>query len=163
MKQLKAVLNRVLSVLCKALFAFMTLLAVYQVATRYLFNSPSSFSEELLSYSFAWLAMLAAVLVFGERDHMRLSFFSDKVTGEKAIALAALTEVLIMLFASLVLIYGGSTIVVLALPQVTASLGIPMGYVYLIMPVSGVLIVLYNIINLTELAEAFRAEKRRAV
>lgn len=163
MKQLKLALNRVLSILCEALFAFMVLLAVYQVAMRYLFNSPSSFSEELLSYSFAWLAMLATVLVFGERDHMRLSFFSDKLTGRKAILLSALTEVLTLLFAALVLIHGGSTIVALALPQTTASLGIPMGYVYAIMPASGILIVLYNIINLTELAQAFRAETRRTV
>ena len=41
--------------------------------------------------------------------------------------------------------------------------GIPMGYVYLIMPVSGVLIVLYNIINLMELAYVSRTETRRTV
>lgn len=156
MKQLRAILDKALSFICEAMFAFMTLLAVYQVVVRYLFNSPSSFSEELLSYTFAWLSMLAAVLVFGDRDHMRLSLFSDKLKGKSGILLAMATELLIMIFAILALIYGGVTIVKLALPQVTASLGVSMGYVYTIMPISGVLTVVYNVLNLNDLWTEFR-------
>ncbi len=156
MKQLRLILDKSLSFICETMFAFMAVLAVYQVTVRYLFNSPSSFSEELLSYTFAWLSMLAAVLVFGECDHMRLSLFSDKLKGKSGILLAMATEVLIMVFAALALVYGGVTIVKLALPQTTASLGIPMGYVYTIMPVSGVLTIIYNVLNLMDFWTEFR-------
>ncbi len=156
MKQLKNGMDKVLSVICAILFSFMSLLAVYQVVTRYVFNSPSSYSEELLTYSFAWMAMLAATLVFGERDHMRLAFFADKLKGRNATVLALVTEVIILAFTVLVLLYGGIAITRLTMTQVTASLAIPMGYVYSIMPVCGVLITIYCIINIWGLAEALK-------
>ena len=39
-------------------------------------------------------------------------------------------EVLIMVFAAIVLVYGGIQITTLTMSQKTASLGIPMGYIY---------------------------------
>lgn len=153
MRTMKSMMDNVLKVFCGAMLCFMTVIAVYQVVTRYVFNSPSSYSEELLTYSFAWTAMLATTLVFGERDHMRLSFFADKVKGDKAVLLAIGSEVLVMIFAAMVLIFGGGSLVGLTMTQTTATLGIPMGYVYIIMPVSGVVTVMYCILNIAELCE----------
>ncbi len=158
MNSLKRMMDRVLCILCAALLGLMTVLALYQVITRYVFHSPSSFSEELLTYLFAWMAMLAATLVFGERDHMRLAFFADKVKGKKGTALAIATELVILIFTVLVLIWGGISITRLTMGQVTASLGIPMGYVYSIMPISGVLTAVYGIINLMNLCREYRAQ-----
>lgn len=149
--KIKSAIDYVLKIICEGMLCFMTVIAVYQVVTRYVFNSPSSYSEELLTYSFAWTGMLAATLVFGERDHMKLSFFSDKVKGKKAILLELLSEVLILIFATFVLTYGGIAIVNLTMEQITATLGIPMGYVYAIMPISGFIIIIYCILNICEL------------
>ena len=157
MKKLRAVLNRVLSILCAAVFSFMTVLAIYQVVMRYVFSKPSSFSEELLTYCFVWMGMLAAALIFGERDHMRLSFFAGKLKGKAVIWLDIATELLILVFAAVVLIRGGIAITTLTMNQVTASLpGVHMGHVYTIMPISGVLTVIYNILNLADLIPQLR-------
>lgn len=163
MKKIRTILDRVLSITCAVIFSFMTLLAVYQVVMRYVFEKPSSFSEELLTYSFVWMGMLAAALIFGERDHMRLSFFANKAKGKKVIWLEILTEFLIMAFAAVVLIHGGISITSLTMKQVTASLpGIHMGHVYLIMPISGVLTVIYNILNLADLFRKLSGEDAAA-
>jgi len=158
MIKLKKTMDRILSAVCAVMFSFMTLIAVYQVVTRYVFNSPSSFSEELLTYSFAWMSMFAATLVFGERDHMRLAYFADKLTGKNGIRLAVATECIILIFTVLVLIYGGISITRLTMTQVTASLGVPMGYVYSIMPVSGILTAVYSIINLSNLCGQLKSQ-----
>ena len=42
------------------LFAFMVVIGTYQILVRYLFNRPSTVSEELLTYAFAWMSLLAA-------------------------------------------------------------------------------------------------------
>ena len=102
--------------------------------------------------------MFAATLVFGERDHMRLAYFADKLTEKKGIVLAVATECVILIFTILVLIYGGISITRLTMTQVTASLGIPMGYVYSIMPVSGVLTAIYSIINISNLCRQLKAQ-----
>lgn len=72
---------KVIGVCIIALFAFMTLIGTYQIVTRYFFNRPSTVSEELLTYSFTWMSLLAAAYVFGKRDHMRMGFLADQITG----------------------------------------------------------------------------------
>lgn len=163
MNKLKKFLDKVLSITCATMFSFMTILAVYQVVTRYVFNSPSSFSEELLTYSLAWLAMLSATLVFGERDHMRLAFFADKLKGRKSIILSIVAESIVLIFAVFVLIYGGVSITKLTMTQITASLGIPMGYVYSIMPISGILITIYSIINISKLCDELKHSRKESI
>ena len=43
MNKLKKTMDQILSAVCAIMFSFMTVIAVYQVVTRYVFNNPSSF------------------------------------------------------------------------------------------------------------------------
>ena len=49
------------------------------------------------------------------------------------------------------MVYGGISIMKLTMTQVTASLGISMGAVYTVVPLSGILIMIYNILNIVDL------------
>ena len=49
------------------------------------------------------------------------------------------------------MLYGGIQITRLTMSQITASLQIPMGYVYLVIPLSGGLIMIYNAMNIAEM------------
>ena len=144
-------INLVLSFASALIFAAMVIIGTYQIVTRFVFNSPSTVSEELLTYSFTWMALLATAYVFGKQDHMRMAFLADKFSDKAQKALSIAAEVLIMLLAGAVMVYGGVTIVQLTMTQSTASLGIPMGVVYIILPVSGILIVFYSILNIVDL------------
>lgn len=148
---LRKVLDTFLTWICVFLFAMMTCIAMYQIITRYFFNAPSTVSEELLTYSFAWMALFASALVFGKRDHMRMAFLADKIKGKPKQILDIGIEALIFVFASLVLIWGGSSIMNLSMTQATASLGIPMGYLYFALPLSGICIALYSICNIADM------------
>ena len=148
MMTLKKYMDKTLEIICLALFSLMVLVGTYQIVTRYVFSRPSTVSEELLTYAFTWLALFAAALVFGKREHMRMSYFADKFTGSAKTILSLIAEVLVTAFAALVLIYGGISITSLTATQITASLGVPMSYVYAALPVSGVLTVIYGIINI---------------
>ena len=150
MSKVKNALTKFLEFVCCLLFAFITVVGTYQIVVRYVFNNPSTVSEELLTYSFTWLALLAAALVFGKKDHMRMSFIADKFKGKKAVFMGIVSELLIMLFAGLVLVYGGASITKLTTTQITASLGVNMSYIYMILPICGVIIVLYSIMNIAE-------------
>ncbi|MGN0298666.1 MAG: TRAP transporter small permease [Lachnospiraceae bacterium] len=133
------------------LFALMVVVGTYQVVVRYIFQNPSTISEELLTYSFAWMAILAAAYVFGKRDHMRMAFLADKVKGTPKKILELVVELFTFAFAGIVMVYGGVTITKLTMTQVTAALQIPMGYVYLVIPVSGVLIMYFCIVNMIDI------------
>ena len=149
--QLRKVIDKVLSTAFALIFAFMVCIGTYQIVTRYFFNKPSTVSEELLTYCFTWMALLAAAYVFGKRDHMRMSFLADKVTGKPKLILEVAIELLIMAMVACIMIFGGFSIMQLTMTQSTASLGIPMGVVYTIIPVSGIIIFIYGIMNIVDL------------
>ena len=140
-------LDTVLSWVCALLFAAMVVVGTYQIVTRYFFGRPSTVSEELLTYSFTWMALLSSALVFGKRDHMRMGFLADKITGTPRKVLEIISECLVLLLAAV-----GVSIMKLTMTQVTASLGIPMGTVYTVLPLSGALIVVYSVLNIIDLA-----------
>lgn len=77
-------LDTVLSWVCALLFAAMVVVGTYQIVTRYFFGRPSTVSEELLTYSFTWMALLSSALVFGKRDHMRMGFWPIRSLAPRA-------------------------------------------------------------------------------
>ena len=134
MHKIRAGIMRVLGIVITCLFALMTLIGTYQIVTRYFFNRPSTVSEELLTYSFT---LRASAYVFGKRDHMRMGFLADKFTGPGRRYLEVAIDLLTFAFAGVVMVYGGISITKLTMIQTTASLRVPMGYIYVIVPVAG--------------------------
>ena len=148
-------LNAVVSTICVILFAVMVIVGTYQIVTRFIFNSPSTVSEELLTYTFAWMAMFSSAYVFGKRDHMRMTFVVDKLPKAQSKILEIVIELLVIAFAVIVLIYGGFTIMGLTMTQKTASLGVMMGVIYAVVPICGILIAVYGVLNLVDLCKGY--------
>ena len=148
-------LNAVVSTICVILFAVMVIVGTYQIVTRFIFNSPSTVSEELLTYTFAWMAMFSSAYVFGKRDHMSMTFVVDKLPKAQRRILEIVIELLVIAFAVIVLIYGGFTIMGLTMTQKTASLGVMMGVIYAVVPICGILIAIYGVLNLVDLCKGY--------
>ncbi|MET3569008.1 TRAP-type C4-dicarboxylate transport system permease small subunit [Enterocloster citroniae] len=151
MHKVRAGIMRILGIVIICLFAMMTVIGTYQIVTRYFFNRPSTVSEELLTYSFTWMALLASAYVFGKRDHMRMGFLADKITGPARKCLEIAIDLLTFAFAGVVMVYGGISITKLTMIQTTASLRVPMGYIYVIVPVTGLLIMLFSLMNAADM------------
>lgn len=148
-------MNTIVSTICIVLFAVMVVVGTYQIITRFIFNNPSTVSEELLTYTFAWMAIFSSAYVFGKRDHMRMTFVADKLPKEQRKILEIVIELLIIAFAVIVLIYGGFTIMGLTMTQKTASLGVMMGVVYAVVPICGILIAIYGVLNVIDLCAGY--------
>ena len=151
MKTLKQGLDRFLATVCIIDFIGMVLLTVYQVIMRYVFKSPSIFSEVLARYCFVWLILLSATYVFGQRDHICITFLKDKLTGSARRTLDIINEIVIIIFSGTILVYGGIVITTMNMLQYDSILKIPTGTVYSIIPVCGVLIIFYSLYNLREI------------
>lgn len=148
-------MNTIVSTICIVLFAVMVIVGTYQIITRFIFNNPSTVSEELLTYTFAWMAIFSSAYVFGKRDHMRMTFIADKLPKEQRKILEIVIELLVIAFAVIVLIYGGFTIMGLTMTQKTASLGVMMGVVYAVVPICGILIAIYGVLNVIDLCAGY--------
>ncbi len=152
MNRLRNLLNRILNLLAGVSFLAMVILTCWQVFTRYLLKNPSSWSEELVSYLFAWMALLGASLVVGERGHMNIPILMDRMSPGSKKGLVIFSELVAFLFAGIILVFGGIQITSLAMGQTASSLGIAVGIFYLVLPLSGILNILYTILNIMDIA-----------
>ena len=128
----------------------MVLLTTYQVIARYIFKSPSSISEVLTRYAFVWLIIVSATYVFGQRDHIAITFLRDKFKGVSRKIIDVVIECVIIIFSATMMVYGGFTVTQMNMLQYDSMLNIPTGIVYSIIPICGVLIILYSIYNIIQ-------------
>ena len=74
------------------------------VVSRYGFNAPLTWSDELASILFLWLAMLGAVIALRRDEHMRLTTFIGMLSPRRRAWVEALGIVVIVLFAALMIV-----------------------------------------------------------
>ena len=139
-----------LSRIATVLLSFMTILVLYQVFTRYVLNNPAAFTEELVRYSLIWTSFIGAAYAFISRDHMALVILHDSLKPSGQRVLMIFIDTLILLFAILIITIGGFKLAVSARQEFSALLGIPRSLVYAMAPISGIFIILAQIINLYE-------------
>lgn len=137
------------------LMAAMVVTVTWQVATRYLLGQPSSYTEELATYLLIWISLLGAVYALRVKAHLGVDLLTRKLEGRRRKAVEYAAYLVIIAFAVIVLIYGGSRLVyvTLRLNQISAALQVPMGYVYLVLPLSGLLLVFYALVGMQEVRE----------
>lgn len=152
MKQLRKFLNYILNILAGGSFVAMVALTCWQVFTRYVLKNPSPWSEELVSYLFAWMSLFGASLVVGERGHMNIPIVVERMGKKGRKFFAIFAEVIACVFAGVILVYGGIQITNLAMGQMTSALGIPIGIFYVVLPLSGALNIVYTILNIIDIA-----------
>jgi len=133
----------------------MVLNVLWQVGSRFILRSPSSFTDELARYLLIWVSLLGASYVTGKRMHLAIDLLPARLEGKKQRNLNVLIHVLVAVFALLAMVWGGINLVyiTLTLRQTSAALNVPLGYVYMVVPLSGLLIMYYSLAGLTESPE----------
>lgn len=150
-------LDRMLSSVLIMLMALLVLSIVWQVLSRYIINVPSSVTEELARFSLIWTSLLGASYAYRQRMHLGLNVITEKLTGNTKHYAGFAVLCVVVVFAVSIMVVGGGRLVLLTLElsQKTAVMGLPMALIYSVIPLSGVLIVLYSL----DMAVDMRAEK----
>ena len=138
-----------------ALIITMTILVidvVWQVLARYVVKSPSSFTDELARFLLIWVGLLGSAYAMGKKKHLAIDILPSKLSGKPKKILNTFISILVISFAILILVIGGIRLVyiTLTLNQISPALGIPLGYVYLVLPFSGILIAFYAFLEIFE-------------
>ena len=151
MNKIRTILTSLLNILAGGSFLVMVVLTCWQVFTRYVLGNPSSWSEELVSYMFAWMSLLGASIVTSERGHMNIPILVEHASPAAQKILLCLGEVVAFLFSAIILTYGGIQIAKLAMGQMTSSLGVPIGIFYIVLPLCGLLNMIYTALNVVDI------------
>ncbi|GAB2737733.1 TRAP transporter small permease [Salinifilum aidingensis] len=140
---MKRISDRALAAVCVTLFALLVVTVSWQVFTRQVLGEPSSWSEELAKYVFVWLGMFGAALVFSERGHIAVDVFVRKFPARPRRVVAALVQLAVLAFSALALVWGGARLTSVAWGQRLTALPGHLGIVYVVMPITGVIIAAY--------------------
>ncbi|MCD6202404.1 MAG: TRAP transporter small permease [Bacteroidales bacterium] len=123
---------------------------LWQVVSRYILINPSSFTTEVAGYLLIWVGILGAAYVAGKNEHLAIDLLLQKSSHKRRLRLLISIYIFILLFSLSVMVIGGSWLVYtrFILDVRSADLQLPLGYVYLVVPVSGILITYYEADNI---------------
>lgn len=152
MTALKATITRILGAVSVILFAVLVCVTVWQVFTRQVVHSPSTWSEELSKILFVWLAFAGSAFLFGERGHIAVDFLARKLPVPVQRILQVIVQVVIIVFAVLAMIWGGYLAASIAWNQQMTALPLTLGWVYVIIPIAGVFIAFFAVVDLIAVA-----------
>jgi TRAP-type C4-dicarboxylate transport system permease small subunit len=152
----KTTLDRILAWVVIVLMAAITLNVLWQVFTRFILGNPSSFTDELARFMLIWIGLLGAAYVMGQRGHLAIDLLLTKLKPNVALVLDAVIMTAVMVFSVGVMVIGGSHLVYLTytLEQISPALNLSLAYVYLALPLSGIVIAFYAALFLFDVIRA---------
>ncbi|MCC5453281.1 TRAP transporter small permease [Rheinheimera sp. UJ51] len=131
------------------LVVMMALLVIdvsWQILTRFVLPKPSSFTEELARFLLIWISLIGGAYTYRLHSHLGFDLLVRKMSKVRAVLVFRLSCLLVAVFAIAVLLIGGSNLVYLTwlLGQSSPVLELPMAFIYLAIPLSGILFLIYS-------------------
>lgn len=145
MQRLRSSVDQVLKWLVIALMGVMVLNVLWQVFTRFVLRDPSSYTEELARYLLIWVGLLGAAYAASQKMHLAIDILTARLHGRSRHYAEMFIYLCTFLFALTIMVIGGIRLVnlTLTLNQISAALQIKLAYVYLALPLSGIIIMFY--------------------
>lgn len=152
MSTIKQYIDSALKWLVITIMAVITLNVLWQVFSRFILASPSSYTEELARYLLVWLGIMGASYVAGQKMHLAIDLLTVNLNHKGKALLDIIIQICIFTFSLFVMVIGGTRLVMitLTLNQISAALQVPLGYVYIVLPVSGLIMMFYSVYFIAE-------------
>ena len=166
LRRISIALNRIQTLLTVAtgvILSTLVVLVAWQVVARYVFDTGLFWADELTSIAVMWAALLGAAGCVWTDSNMRLNLAIERLPAAVRVWSLALMDAVIAWFA-VVFFIQGVNLVQRTMSGRMASLDIPVGATYAIVPVSAALMAVFGIVSaLNRLATHFdsRQEGKR--
>jgi len=126
----------------------MTGMVFMQVVMRYVFNAPIGWAEELPRFAFVGISFLGAAALVRREKHIQVTVFFDRFPSVLKWTARFITHIAALICVGFFL-KGGVEITSDEWMQLAPASQFPMGWVYLVIPVSAFLMLVYTLIHLT--------------
>ena len=125
----------------------LTLDVIWGVLTRYALGEQAKWTEELARFLLIWVSLLGGAVAYRDREHLGIDFVVNGLEPSVRKGMALLKELLAIVIVVAVMIIGGLKLVsyTVSLERTTPALGWQMGYVYLVIPIVGVLMLMFSL------------------
>lgn len=142
------------------IFALLVISVLLQVFGRYVLNESFSWTEEFARFSLIWLSVLGAAYLNGKREHLTIDYFLKKLPNDRLKKRSMIIEWIMLLFAMVVMVVGGVSLVytTLLMGQKSPAMDVLFGLVYLVIPISGLLIMFFTVYNMRNVNQSITAQ-----
>lgn len=154
--------SKLLEIALVALIGSLSILLFIVVLGRYLFKFAIGPQEEAARFGFIWLTFLGAALCSERKQHMRLDSIIKLFNLENSKILKTITEIVILAVAS-VMIVKGFKITLQTRSEYYVMLGISMSWAFVSIPISGILIFINSLLELTKILKSLRDRDEKFV
>ncbi|MDR3591809.1 MAG: TRAP transporter small permease [Negativicutes bacterium] len=134
-------------VVTAALLAIMVVIVFANVVARYYLSASLAWSEELARFMLIWLVFLGAILAYVDNEHLGLDLLVKKMPRKLELVVACCTDLLV-LYALWLVLWGGYLMTVDSWEWEAPATDIPFGYTYLVIPVSGAVMMFQTLLKL---------------
>ena len=121
---------------CAVLLTVMVVTIFAQVLARYVFLASTPWSEEIAVYCFIWVVLFGTGIGVREHSHLVADVLPDGLPAILDRGLTFLSQALIAVTAAVFLWYGAEY-AMLGITRLSFSMGFPMVYIYIAMPIAG--------------------------
>jgi TRAP-type transport system small permease protein len=125
------------------LFVLMSLATLANVIARYFFNSPIEWAEEFSRYAFIWVVFLGAAYCSKSGRHIVIDGLALSLPGRLRAYLRVVVDLLTLALMGVLVYYGW--ILTVFTTQPTSTLYVPMSVVYVVVPLSALLIMIRSV------------------
>ena len=124
----------------------MLVLVLVQVAARFIFKSPVAQTDELSRYAMVWSALLGASIATRKKSHVAVTILVDKLPARLQTLARYLVHLAMAVF-FILLTWQGIKLIGVSMTQNSSTLPIKMGHVMLILPITGILNLVFIAMN----------------
>jgi C4-dicarboxylate transporter DctQ subunit len=142
--KLEKVFTRFVDALGAIIFSIITIVSFGQIVARYCFGVSFAFASELAVELMIWIAFLGAAKCVAENAHTRLTVAVDFLPPKARSGMMLLSNLLCMGFLTVAAWYG-FRLVHTTWRGTTIGTHVPEGLIYLAMPLSSVLMIVFFI------------------
>ena len=135
--------DRGLNIFVGLIYVAFTVIGFAQVMLRFLGGS-IPWSEEAVRYLFLWLCFLGFSVAMNRGGHIVVDFFINFLPHPVKRALALASDAVILGFL-VFLFVKGTQIAQATWNNLSPAMHLPMGYLYLILPISAILLLFYTL------------------
>ncbi|PVX39708.1 TRAP-type C4-dicarboxylate transport system permease small subunit [Pasteurella langaaensis DSM 22999] len=152
LEKVKKPIDTFISTFAIIVMVLLVICVTWQVFSRYVLHMPSTMTDEIARFSMIWVGLLGAAYTVGLQKHLSIDLFTHNLSMKKKAMSNIFINLCIIAFSLGVMVYGGFTLVsnVYATGQISPSMQIPMAYIYIALPLSGILMLFYSILFLFE-------------
>lgn len=144
LKKFNDVLERILTVIGVILLTIFIVVVFFEVITRNVIKIPILWSTEVSLMTFIWAVYLGAAIAVRKRRHYVVELFPEQNYKKLNMILDIIADVAIFGIIY-VMIFNGYKYAEMGLTRYSTSLSLPQTYFFACIPVSGIVMALFNI------------------